>query len=148
MEFFKILNFWVHLISAAAWVGGILFTSMVLLPSVKKYLSEGTGSQFLRDIHIRFQRILGIFVALLLVTGGVNIHFSHQARGAFSAPYLSALSIKIFLFGLLLSVYLLNLKNLSLVGKKQGIQHPPLQETSLVLGVLLLLMAAFLKHTP
>lgn len=148
MEFLKILNLSLHLISAAVWIGGILFSSIVLLPAIKKYLPEGTRGQFIRDLHVRFQKLAGIFVGLLLITGAINIHFSHLMRGKFSAHYFSLLSVKIFLFGVLLSVYLLNLKNLSQVSEKKGIQHPPLQETSLVLGVLVLIMAAFLKHTP
>src|SRR3972149_1165950 len=135
MEFFKILNFWIHLMSAAIWIGGILFISMVLLPAVKKSLSENLGGQFIRDLHVRFQKIAGILVLLLLVTGGINIHFSHLLRGgAFSANYFTILSVKIFLFGILLSIYLLNLKNLSYISKHPQLQRPPLQETSLVLG--------------
>ena len=148
MEFLKILNFWVHLISAAVWIGGILFTSMVLLPSVRKSLSESVGDPFIRDLYIRFQKFAGIFVLLLLITGGINIHFSHLVRGTFSAKYFTILSTKIFLFSILLSIYLLNLKNLSQVAKRPGLHHPPLQETSLVLGVVILLLAAFLKHSP
>ncbi|MBI5197524.1 MAG: hypothetical protein HZA19_02830 [Nitrospirae bacterium] len=149
MEFLKILNFWVHLISAAVWIGGLLFISMVLLPTAKKSLSENLGGQFIRDLHIRFQKVAGILVFLLLVTGGVNIHFSHLLRGGtFSAGYFTILSVKIFLFGILLSIYLLNLKNLSQIGKNAQLERPPLHETSLVLGVLILLLAAFLKHTP
>ncbi|MBI5197745.1 MAG: hypothetical protein HZA19_03960, partial [Nitrospirae bacterium] len=111
-------------------------------------LPENLGGPFIRDLHVRFQKISGIFVILLLITGGVNIHFSHRNRGAFSAHYFSFLSVKIFLFGILLSIYLLNLKNLSRIQKSAQLQRPPLQNASLVLGVLILLLAAFLKHTP
>ena len=119
MEFFKILNFWIHLISAAIWIGGILFISMVLLPTSKKSLPENLGGQFVRDLHVRFQKISGVLILLLLISGGINIHFSHAVHGAFSANYFSVLSIKIFLFGVLLSIYLLNLKNLSQIARIQ-----------------------------
>lgn len=148
MDIFKILNFWVHLISGMIWIGGILFFSIILLPSVHKTLPPEIGGTFLRDIHLRFQKIAGVFVLLLLITGGINIHFSHEVRGVFTQKYIWVLNTKIMFYIVLLTLYLLNLKNLSRIQKQPTLQRIPFQDTSLVLGVLILLMAAFLKHTP
>ncbi len=148
MEVFKIVNFWVHLVSGMIWVGGILFFSLVLLPSVQQKLPPGMGEAFLRDIHIKFIKVVGIFAVLLLITGGINIHFSHLARGVFTQKYIWVLNTKIVFFIVLITIYVLNFKNLPMTRKKKGLRRIPFQDTSLVLGVLILLMAAFLKHTP
>jgi uncharacterized membrane protein len=147
VEVFKILNFWIHLISGMIWIGGILFFSMILLPSIQQKLSPEVGGTFLRDIYLRFQKIIAAFVVLLLITGGINIHFSHLARGVFTQKYIWVLNTKILFFTILVTLYVLNLKNLSEIRKKHALQKIPFQDASLVLGVLIVLMAAFLKHT-
>ncbi len=148
MEVFKILNFWIHLISGIIWIGGILFFSIVLLPSIQKRFAPETSGAFLRDIYLRFQRIAVFVVPLLLITGGVNIHFSHLARGVFTPQYTRILITKILFFTILVTLYILNMKNLPEIRKRPTLERVPFQDTSVVLGVLIVLMAAFLKHTP
>lgn len=148
MEIFKILNFWLHLLSGMIWIGGILFLSLILIPTVRKKLPKQVSETFLRDIHVRFHKTAGVFVLLLLITGGINIHFSKLARGVFTQHYLWALNTKIVFFTVLITLYVLNFKNLPDISKKPGLERIPFQDTSLVLGVLILLMAAFLKHLP
>jgi len=143
-QLFKILNFWVHLMSAFIWIGGIIFSSLVLLPAAQKYLKADARGEFLRQIHARFQKVSGVFVTLLLITGGINIHFAKQVRGTFSVMYFNALMLKIFFFAILLTFYLLHLKEL---GNRKPLEHFPFQEATLVLGVLIVLMAAVLKHS-
>lgn len=143
-QLFRIVNFWVHLVSAFIWIGGVIFSSLVLLPAAQKFLNKDVRGQFLREIHGRFQKLSGAFVTLLLVTGGINIHFAKQYRGAFNSLYFNALMLKIFFFTILLTFYLLHLKEL---GDKKPMEHFPYQEASLVLGVLIILMAAVLKHS-
>jgi len=148
VEVFKILNFWIHLISGMIWIGGILFFSIILIPSVQQKLPPEIGGAFLRDIYLKFQKTVGFFVILLLITGGINIHFSHVMRGEFTQKYLWVLNTKIVFFTILVTLYTLNFKNLSQVRKKPRLERIPFQDTSLVLAVLIVLMAAFLKHTP
>ncbi len=143
-QIFRIVNFWVHLVSAFIWIGGVIFSSLVLLPAAQKFLDKGVRGQFLREVHGRFQKLSGAFVTLLLVTGGINIHFAKQYRGTFNALYFNALMLKIFFFTILLTFYLLHLKEL---GDKKPMEHFPYQEATLVLGVLIILMAAVLKHS-
>lgn len=143
-QIFRIGNFWIHLVSAFIWIGGVIFSSLVLLPAAQKYLDQDVRGQFLRQVHARFQKLSGAFVTLLLVTGGINIHFAKQYRGTFAPLYFNALMLKILFFTILLTFYLLHLKEL---GDKKPIEHFPYQEATLVLGVLIILMAAVLKHT-
>ncbi len=143
-QLFKILNFWVHLMSAFIWIGGVIFSSLILLPTAQKHLNKEARGVFLRQIHGRFQKVSGAFVVLLLLTGGINIHFAKQVRGTFSVMYFNALMLKIFFFAILLTFYLLHLKEL---GNRKPLEHFPFQEATLVLGVLIILMAAVLKHS-
>ena len=143
-QLLKVLNFWVHLISAFIWIGGVIFSSLILLPAAQKYLKQDVRGEFLRQIHTRFQKVSAAFVTLLLVTGGINIHFAKQVRGTLSGMYFSALMLKIFFFTILLTFYLLHLKEL---GNRKPLDHFPFQEATLVLGVLIIFMAAVLKHS-
>ena len=143
-QLFKILNFWVHLVSAFIWIGGVLFSSLILLPAAQKFLHKDVRGEFLRHVHTRFQKFSGACVFLLRVTGVINIHFAKQYRGALTGLYFSALMLKILFFTILLTFYLLHIKEL---GNKKPIAHFPYQEATLVLGVLIILMAAVLKHS-
>ena len=130
------------------WIGGILFFSIILLPSVQQKLSPEVGGPFLRDIYLKFQKFVATFVVLLLITGGINVHFSGLTKGEFTTKYIWVLITKILFFTVLVTLYVLNLKNLSTVRKKNALHKIPFQDASFVLGVLIVLMAAFLKHTP
>ncbi len=111
-------------------------------------MSSSVSGPFLRDIHVRFHKVAVWFTFFLLVTGGINIHFAKLARGIFTMPYLWALNIKIVFFTVLITLFFMNYKNLTITAKKSGLQQLPFQGTSLILGILILLMASFLKHLP
>lgn len=143
-QIFKTVNFWIHLMSAFIWIGGVIFSSLVLLPAAQRHLNKDVRREFLRAVHARFQKLSGAFVTLLLITGGINIHFAKQTRGVFNTVYFNALMLKIFFFTILLTFYLLHLKELS---NRKPLDHFPFQEATFVLGVLIILMAAVLKHS-
>lgn len=148
MDFINVLNFWIHLVAGFTWVGGILFNSMILIPTIRTAVSKELGEELLLKFHTKFTKFSVVLVTLILFTGSFNIKISRGIRIDFSQSFLFALSFKIFLFIILISIFLLNLKNLSQANEKKGLSHLPFQDTSLVLGVLIILMAAFLKHTP
>jgi len=148
LDFINVLNFWIHLIAAFTWVGGILFNSMILIPTIRTAVSKELGEDLLLKLHTKFTKFSVVLVTLILFTGSFNIKISRDVRIEFSQGYLFALSFKIFLFTILISIFFLNLKNLSQANKKKGLTHLPFQDTSLILGVLIILMAAFLKHSP
>ena len=148
MDFINVLNFWIHLIAAFTWVGGILFNSMIFIPTIRTAVSKELGEDLLLKLHTKFTKFSVVLVALILFTGSFNIKISRDVRIEFSQGYLFALSFKIFLFTILISIFFLNLKNLSAANNKKGLSRIPFQDTSMILGVLIILMAAFLKHTP
>ncbi|MBI1821942.1 MAG: hypothetical protein HY036_08110 [Nitrospirae bacterium] len=148
MNALKVINFWIHLFSGFSYIGGGIFFSLFLSPIAKNYINNSQFQLFLEDLHDRFQKISGLFITLLLLTGGFNIHFSRLARGEFSSIYFVALSFKILFFGILLTHYLLILKMILGKEQKTGLKSIPFQQTTFVLGLLILLMAAFLKYLP
>ena len=148
MDFINVLNFWIHLVAGFIWVGGILFNSMILIPTIRTAVSKEIGEDLLLKFHTKFTKFSVVLVLLILFTGSFNIKISREIRIVFSQGFLFALSFKIFLFTILISIFFLNLKNLSQANEKKGLSQLPFQDTSLILGVLIILMAAFLKHTP
>ncbi len=118
------------------------------MPTIRTQVAKEFGESFLLKLHTKFTRYSAVLVTFILITGSINIKISRDFRGEFSHPYFFALGLKIFLFTILLSIYLLNLKDLSEENKKKALPALPFQDTSMVLGILIILMAAFLKHTP
>jgi hypothetical protein len=146
MNAFRMVNFWIHLISGFSYVGGIFFFLLYLSPASKNYLNNEPIRLFLEGLHDRFQKLSGLFITLLLITGGLNIHFSHLTRGEFSKPYFVALSFKILFFSIMLTHYLLILKHILGKEKKTGLMEIPFKQTMAILGLLILFMASLLKN--
>jgi uncharacterized membrane protein len=148
MNAVKVLNFWIHLVAGFSYVGGLIFISLFLSPVAKKYSQDAGFRFFLEELHDRFQKWSGLFIALILITGGINIHFAHVARGDFSIPYFVALTFKILFFSVILTHYLLTLKLIIGREQKKGLSEIPFKQPTFILGILILIMAAFLKHLP
>lgn len=95
---FRDLNFWLHVISLALWIGGIVFFLFVFGPAVHA-LRPGSGIQVLDRGRKSLQTLSWIAIGLLLITGSLNF----VLRGAGSqwhlgSAYYSILAIKLFLF--------------------------------------------------
>jgi uncharacterized membrane protein len=148
MNVIKVLNFWVHLLAGFSYVGGVIFLTLFLSPVAKKYVNDEKFRLFLEEVHDRFQKWSGLFIALILLTGGINIHFAHLARGEFSIPYFVALTFKILFFSIILTHYLLTLKLILGREGNKGLSEIPFKQPTFILGILILIMAAFLKHLP
>jgi hypothetical protein len=160
MRFFPVVNHWIHLVSAILWVGGLAFQVFVFFPVLqkKKLLSEAMA----RAITDRFRLIVGPLVILLIVTGGINIHSRRLAAKALApecgtdgqpecipAGYTSALSLKLLFVVGIISIYLFDV----MVSRRQAEPKelppdgvPPPTRISLILGILVIFMAAMLRH--
>ena len=79
------LNVFVHVLSAMVWVGGMFFFALVGAP-VLRSLDAELRARLFRQLGERF-RVVGWFaVAVLLITGLLNLHF----RGLLSSQLFSA----------------------------------------------------------
>ncbi|KAF6243053.1 copper-binding protein [Nitrosopumilus sp. b1] len=105
---------WIHLVSAAIWVGGSLFIGVVLAPVLKKSsMSLEERLQMMITVGRRFNRIAIPSLILLIATG---IYSSHNFLTAnsyqllFSTSYGNFLLIKIFLVILLLVTFAIHVR--------------------------------------
>ena len=103
-QFFAIINHWVHLMSAVIWIGGLAFLVMSVTPALRKVVPKEYLRPVLDAISTRYRKIVGILMAVILMTGGINLHFisqmmlSQTGSGISNSPkYLTILFIKLTL---------------------------------------------------
>jgi putative copper export protein len=92
------LSLFFHLVALALWLGGIAFFLIVFAPAVHD-LRPGAGIRTLNQGRISLEAVSWVGIALLLVSGIVNLVLRYQAP---SAPpghfYTILLAVKLFLF--------------------------------------------------
>jgi putative copper export protein len=85
---------WVHLLAACAWVGGLLFASLVLAPAVRELPAEHRRS-FMRRAGKRFSRLGWIALLLLIATGSYKVFQLWDTLDWFDSPLGVALFLKL-----------------------------------------------------
>ena len=93
-EVFLLVIRWVHLVSAAAWVGGSLFYLIVLRPALRR--SPEASGTISRGAASEFRALVDTCIFVLLATG-VILTFNRLSGGVIGAPYVVTLSVKIAL---------------------------------------------------
>jgi uncharacterized membrane protein len=92
------LSLFFHLVGLALWVGGIVFFLVVFAPAAYD-LQPGAGIRTLNHGRISLEAISWVGIALLLMTGIINLILRNQES---STPqgnfYTIVLSVKLFLF--------------------------------------------------
>jgi putative copper export protein len=92
------LSLFFHLCGLALWVGGIAFFLVVFAPAAHD-LEPGAGIRTLNHGRISLEAISWIGIALLLVSGIINLILRNQQVNTFQDNfYTIALSVKLFLF--------------------------------------------------
>ncbi len=95
---FESANLWLHLLSAAAWVGGMIFFLFVFGPAARS-LAPSERLRALNHGRESFQKLSWIAILLLFLTGALNFYFRAAAGGSHFGPgYYSILGIKLLLF--------------------------------------------------
>lgn len=108
MMLYKVSVF-LHLIFAAFWLGGMLFTAAVLVPATRHKLKEQRGMLF-TELGTRFSRISWFLFPLLLATGitamlGKGFTMDTLLSSQFwSSGYGTTLMTKLAIFGLVLII--------------------------------------------
>ncbi len=69
MLWFDVIVHWLHLMAAAVWVGGMIFTGYVLMPVARKELPPPVRHPFFKAVGRRFA-VLGNGALLILVATG------------------------------------------------------------------------------
>src|SRR5215470_12479347 len=97
MSSWHILSLWLHLIALAFWLGGIVFFLIVFAPAVRE-LNPGTGIRALNQGRMNLETISWAAIALVLITGIVNLILRQQGGASDGEFYTAILSIKLLLF--------------------------------------------------
>ena len=96
------ISVWLHIIGAAFWIGGMLFLPLVLLPGIKAHPDR---RNLLMATGLRFRFYGYIVLALMLVTGLLNIYFrgiNFSWQFFTESRYGRLVSLKIILFTLMI----------------------------------------------
>jgi len=68
---------WLHIVAACAWIGGMLFMSLVLVPALKRMGNRPLAVELIRESGRRFRLVGWTCLAVLVATGIENLN----ARG-------------------------------------------------------------------
>lgn len=63
-----VLDF-IHLIATIAWIGGMFFNVLVVLPTVRKVLDPATAGKFMASMMKRVRVVVYVSLLVLFVTG-------------------------------------------------------------------------------
>jgi putative copper resistance protein D len=73
MYFWFVVSMWVHLLAAITWIGGLLFITMVLVPTLRVPELRSNALVLLRLTGRKFQRIAYASLVTLVATGTTNL---------------------------------------------------------------------------
>lgn len=109
MHALLVLSVWIHILAAAAWVGGSLFLVFILGPTTRHPDFQDRGAPLIRHVARRFQWVVWICFGLLITTGIVNllVHIRMSldllvTRGFWSNSYGTVLTWKLVFVGVIL----------------------------------------------
>jgi len=155
-QFFAIINHWVHLMSAVIWIGGLAFLVMSVTPALRKAVPKEYLRPLLDAISTRYRKIVGILMAVILMTGGINLHFisqmmlSQTGSGISNSPkYLTILFIKLTLVLGIVTLFLYTFifkSEPATEDTEEELEAVPFQRVAFWMGILIILCAAAMKY--
>ena len=89
-EVFLLVMRWLHLVSAALWVGGSAFFLLVLRPQLR---ANPDAPGILAGVATEFRSLVNLSIAVLIATGAV-LAFDRLTSDATGAPYAVTLAVK------------------------------------------------------
>lgn len=69
------VNVTIHVLAAMLWLGGMLFLGVVGAPVLREIEPPQLRQRLFHDLGVRFRRTGWIAVAVLVVTGVLNLHY-------------------------------------------------------------------------
>ncbi len=156
-EIIPSLNHWIHLMSAIIWIGGAIFAGIAVSPVLRQHVEPDLAGKLAAGMYKKYQRVVGILFLVILFTGGINLHFVRiRLGGTFDDFYITILAIKLVLVMVLMTLFLYNALFWSPAtpdstpSDDENTEPPdtrfPYQRTTVWAGMLIILMAAILKH--
>ncbi len=80
------LSVFIHILSAICWIGGMLFTVLILVPASRDALLKHKKGAFFALVGKKFSRISWILFAVLILTGITNLLARGYAPGDLVNP--------------------------------------------------------------
>ncbi len=156
-EIIPSLNHWIHLMSAIIWIGGAIFAGIAVSPVLRQHVAPDLAGKLAAGMYQKYQRMVGILFLVILFTGGINLHFVRiRLGGTFDQFYIVILSIKLLLVMILMTLFLYSALFWSPATPDNASSDDedtappdtrfPYQRTTVWTGMLVVLMAAILKH--
>lgn len=71
---FFLIVVWFHVLAAVAWIGGMMFLSLVLVPAVRKGNGSPEFMPIFRSIARRFRIVVWLAIGILLSTGPILLY--------------------------------------------------------------------------
>jgi len=90
-DLFLLIIRWLHVVSAAAWVGGSIFYLLVLRPAIRS--SSGSHGPLLTAAGKEFRTLVNTCIMVLVATG-VILAFDRLTEDIVGPPYAITLGIK------------------------------------------------------
>lgn len=148
---FWMILIWIHILAAMFWIGGMLFFSLVLIPSLQG-VPPPERADLMGRVGMRYRRAGWISLALLLVTGLLQLYRLNFAPPAADGWIWAKLTLVIVMVGLtLLHDLILGPKSIQ-ISRATAAPHP-LQRTvrwmarlNLAVGLFVVLAAVYIAR--
>jgi len=92
---------WLHLLAAVAWIGGMVFLSLVLVPILKREPFAAQRGALIRAAALRFRLVVWSAIGVLLTTGPLLVMSRGWSLGK-PAGRPGVLAVKLILIAILL----------------------------------------------
>ncbi len=156
-----ILNHWIHVLSAVIWIGGLAFLVLAVTPGLRSSVPKEFIKPICDTFYGQYRKVVGILLVVILFTGGINLHYvgalMHLQTGeglSSHAAYLTIFFIKLTLVLGIVTLYLYTvIFRIDPTGEEDAeereahiVEPIPFQKSGLLIGILIILCAAALKH--
>ncbi len=141
----SILVQWLHVAAAVLAIGGVACIRFVVIPALEE-VEESARTTFMESINIRFRQVIGISLALLLITGLYNVGMAAVAGQLASPAYLYPMIVKIVLALVVFKIaFMLIIPGPAFSGIKAN--RKLWLMVNFVLGMIVILIAAYLHRS-
>lgn len=79
------ISVYVHIIAACAWIGSMLFFSVVLVPVLRRSEQAASAGALVRQVGMRFRTFGWACIGTLLVTGVLNLELRGVGLGTLTS---------------------------------------------------------------
>jgi putative copper resistance protein D len=78
----SLVSRWLHVLAAITWIGGMFFITLVLMPVTRRLEDAALRARLVHAIGLRFRTVGWIALAVLIVTGLVNLWLQPYLLGS------------------------------------------------------------------